>query len=348
MKFKADKIVKTLGVLFFLFVLIFVFSLFATNWKIESEDVIFEIKKGEGVFEIADKLKEKGVLNYSSPFVGYLIVTGKVRDLKAGNYQVDKAINLFKTAEVLTNGEVLTKRLTIVEGWNSRDIANYLEENEFCGNQEFFSVTGLPDLRKESLEIESEAIEELKDEFFILSDIPENNLEGYLFPDTYVISSSDPESLVRRMLINLEDKISTDLLNDMNKNGREIHEVITMASLLEKEVIGLEDKKMVSDILWRRLKAGIPLQIDATINYITPEHLVDVKNRHTEIDSPYNTYQNLGLPKGPISNPSIESIKAAIEPMENDYWYYLSTPTGETIFSRTHRDHVQAKNLYLR
>jgi UPF0755 protein len=323
--------------------------LFASNWNIEAEDIIIEIEKGESVFEVANNLEKKGVLKYSMPFVGYLTLTGKAGEVKAGNYQIDKSVNIFEVADILTNGKVITKRLTIIEGWNLRDIADYLEENDFCSNDDFFSASGLPDPKGESLTINSKIIDNLKEDFFILSNLPQDSLEGYLFPDTYVVNDSNPESLVRRMIINLEDKINTDLLVEMNKRGKELHEIIIMASLLEKEVIGLEDKRMVSDILWRRLKAGIPLQIDATINYITPEHIVNVRNRHLEIDSPYNTYQNLGLPKGPISNPGIESIKAAINPKENDFWYYLSTPeSGETIFSRTHRDHVEAKNLYLR
>jgi UPF0755 protein len=118
---------------------------------------------------------------------------------------------------------------------------------------------------------------------------------------------------------------------------------------LEKEVITLEDKRKVADILWRRIEAGMPLQIDATVNYVIGKKGIDVTIKETEVDSLYNTYKYKGLPKGPICNPGIESIEAVVTPIENNYWYYLSDPaTGETIFSRNHNEHIQAKNKYLR
>lgn len=122
-----------------------------------------------------------------------------------------------------------------------------------------------------------------------------------------------------------------------------------MASMIEREVPDYEDMEKVSDILWRRKEAGIPLQVDATVNYVTGRRGIDVTAEETKIQSPYNTYAVTGLPKGPISNPGMNAIEAAIYPTENNYWYYLSDPeTGDTIFSRNHFEHVQAKNQYLR
>ena len=123
---------------------------------------------------------------------------------------------------------------------------------------------------------------------------------------------------------------------------------MTIASLLEKEVQTLQDKKMVAGVLLNRLQVGMPLQVDATINYITKKQTTCISKEDTQIDSPYNTYRYAGLPLGPICNPGIESIKAAIYPDINSHWYYLSTSEGETIFSKTLEEHNIAKAKYLK
>ena len=121
-----------------------------------------------------------------------------------------------------------------------------------------------------------------------------------------------------------------------------------MASLIEKEVSSFEDKKIVSGIFWKRIKTNTPLQSCASINYITGKNDRGALWQDIEIDSPYNTYKYRGLPLGPISNPGLESILATIYPEESDYWYYLSTPSGKTIFSKTFKEHSAAQGKYLK
>ncbi len=118
--------------------------------------------------------------------------------------------------------------------------------------------------------------------------------------------------------------------------------------MLEREVKSFEDKKLVSGILWKRLEKGIPLQVDATITYISGKKTTQIPLEDLQIDSPYNTYKYKGLPLGPISNPGLDSILAAIYPQKNDFWYYLSTPEGKTIFSKTLQEHNLAKTKYLK
>jgi UPF0755 protein len=174
------------------------------------------------------------------------------------------------------------------------------------------------------------------------------NLEGYLFPDTYYfpIDASGKE-VVKIMRENFEKKISP-YKEEIKKSGKSLHEIITMASLLEKEVKTKEEKKLVSGILWKRLKAGIPLQVDATITYITGKKTTKISLEDLQIDSPYNTYKYKGLPPGPICNPGLESILAALYPEESEYWYYLSTPEGKTLFFKTLEEHNLAKAKYLK
>ena len=178
--------------------------------------------------------------------------------------------------------------------------------------------------------------------------LPGENLEGFLFPDTYQFPPRvSGAEVVKKMRDNFDKKF-TPYRNEVSGAGLTPFEIITMASLLEKEVKTKEDKELVSGILWKRLENKIPLQIDATITYITGQKTTKISKEETQIDSPYNTYKYLGLPKGPICNPGLESILVAIYPKDSDYWYYLSTPEGETTFSKTLEEHNYAKSKYLR
>jgi UPF0755 protein len=178
--------------------------------------------------------------------------------------------------------------------------------------------------------------------------LPGENLEGYLFPDTYYFPIDvSGEEVVKIMRENFEKKISP-YKEEIEKSGRSLQEIITMASLLEKEVKTKEEKEIVAGILWKRLKAGIPLQVDATITYITGKKTTKIPKEDLQIDSPYNTYKYKGLPPGPICNPGLESILAALYPKESEYWYYLSTPEGKTFFFKTLEEHNLAKAKYLK
>ena len=147
---------------------------------------------------------------------------------------------------------------------------------------------------------------------------------------------------------NFDKKITPELREEIQQQGKTIFEIVTMASLIEKEVREKEEKEIVSGILWKRLENKIPLQVDATITYITGKKTTKISKEETQIDSPYNTYKYLGLPPGPICNPGIDSIEAAIYPKSSEYWYYLSTAEGKVIFSKTLEEHNLAKAKYLK
>jgi UPF0755 protein len=180
-----------------------------------------------------------------------------------------------------------------------------------------------------------------------LQDKPKDvGLEGYLFPDTYEITlGNNCDDILNAMLENFDQKLTPALRTEITNQKKSIFEEITMASLLEKEVKTLDDKKIVSGILWKRISIGMPLQLDSTVNYATGKSDASVLIKDTKIDSPYNTYKYPGLPKGPISNPGMDSIMAAIYPKATNYWYYLSD--GKTIFSETLEQHDIAKAKYL-
>lgn len=173
------------------------------------------------------------------------------------------------------------------------------------------------------------------------------NLEGYLFPDTYYLPVGfTSEEVIKIMRENFERKIAP-YKNEIEKSGKSLQEIIIMASILEKEAKSKKDKEIISGILWKRLKAGIPLQVDSTLTYITGKTSKELTADDLEIPSPYNTYKYKGLPPTPICNPGLESILAALRPKESEYWYYFSTPEGRVIFSKTLLEHNFAKEKYL-
>jgi len=173
--------------------------------------------------------------------------------------------------------------------------------------------------------------------------------EGYLFPDTYFFPPDiTPEGVVKIMKENFETKVRPELRDEILRQGKDFDEVIIMASLIEKEAADIEDAKIISDILWRRLEIGMGLQVDATLTYITgkPSHLLTEED--LAIDSPYNTYKYRGLPLAPIANPGLDAIKAAIFPEESPYLFYLHDKKSEPHYARTFEEHILNKQKYLR
>lgn len=317
--------------------------------QVSGAELPFRIQDGSGVFAIAEALEEKGFISNRWLFVGYVAAKGWYNDLKAGVYLLSPAMSIGEIARKLEAGDTLKQTVTIVEGWNVRDIGWYLENRDLFTAEEFFELVGFP-AADYSKPTEFPTPKDFSNRFEFLQDKPKNvGLEGYLFPDTYQLEyGSSLEALVEMMLENFDKKITQELQTEMKRQRKTIFEVITMASLIEKEVQMPRDRRLVSGILWKRLNAGIPLQVDATISYITGKKTTKISKEETQIDSPYNTYRYKGLPFGPIANPGLDSILAALYPEKSNFWYYLSTPRGETIFSRTLEEHNKAKAKYLR
>ena len=312
----------------------------------EKEDDIFLIEKGENVFSISKRLEEKKLIGSSFFFNLYIAVSGSYTNLQAGQYSINQNMSIFQIAQKIIKGRVVKNIITIPEGWNLRDIAWFFENNELFQAEELLEITGFP-------AIDYSIINDLPDlidfqEYNFLQDKPQNiSLEGYIFPDTYELEKNfNLDNFVKKALDNFDKKIDNDLKQKIEEQNKSIFEIITMASLIEREAREIDDKEIISGILWKRLRNSMPLQVDATILYFTGR-ANDIFKEDLKINSPYNTYQNRGLPLGPICNPGIESILASINPQNSDYWYYLSTSQGEIIFSKTLNEHNIAKVKYL-
>jgi UPF0755 protein len=264
------------------------------------ETVRFLVKKGDSAKDIANNLKQAGLIRYVDAFKLYASMEDKADKLTAGEYDLSFSMNIPEIINKLSSGDRIKKIITIIEGWDLKDIKKYLEEQGI-------------------------EVGEL-----------DPKLEGYLFPDTYELSPEDGiVEIIKMMTDNFGEKV-----NNISE------ETLIMASLIEKEVRAFEDKKIVSGILWKRIETNMPLQVDATIIYLTGKSKVLLED--LEIDSSYNTYKYKGLPIGPICNPGLESIEAAINPQETDYWFYLSSLDGKTIYSKNFKEHQEAIDSYLK
>lgn len=315
----------------------------------QGEEKMFLIERGQGFLEISKNLEKEGLIKNRFYLNFYLTLAGSYKGLKTGEYLLSPSMTIPEIAKKIVSGEVVKEEITIIEGWNLRDIGWYFENKGLFQAEELFEIAGFP-LIDYSKVTDLPLPIDFSQEFDFLKDKPKNlGLEGYLFPDTYeILRGESLEGIVKKNLKNFNKKLTPESREEINRQGKTIFEIVTMASMIEKEVKTIEDKKMVSGILWKRLKNSIPLQVDATITYITGKKTTRILIEDTQIDSPYNTYKYRGLPLGPICNPGLESILASVYPEESDFWYYLSTFDGETVFSKTLQEHNLAKAKYLK
>jgi len=315
----------------------FLYYQYQVNTVLSDQDkkIKFIIKKGENLNQIAENLQKKEIIKSAKIFKIYLWENNLQTKIKAGNYSLNNNINIKKIVEILIKGKVVLEEQTIkiLEGWNIKDINNYLQENNIFTNNEFLNFIENKDLKLDYDFLEAE-----------------KSLEGYLFPDTYrIYKNSTPEMIVKKMLTNFEKKLNPQMKYDIAQQNKSIYEILTMASIVQKEVQTEKDMKMVAGIFWQRINNGQALQSCATLAYILGENKKQYSYKDTQIISPYNTYKNKNLPPGPISNPGLEAIKASIYPEKNDYNYFLNAfETGETIFSKTYQEHLNNKNKYLK
>ncbi|MFA5358462.1 MAG: endolytic transglycosylase MltG [Patescibacteria group bacterium] len=336
------KLFLLVSVLFILWLGYFVSDVFMQNNNTGDKTQVFKIEQGQGVKKISERLKQDNLINSKSNFELYVWLLRRTGKIQAGDYQLNPGMSLRELVNIITYGwGVDEKTVTIVEGWNNKQLVDYLINNLFIYNSVSDKNVYYNDWNK--------AITNKYDYDFLKNKPAGVDLEGYLFPDTYrFYTDVEPQEVVQKMLENFNRKLDSGLREKIASRKKTIHEIITLASIIEKEVRGENDRRMVADIFWRRLDIGMPLQADSTVNYITGGKNPSVSNKDKSIDSPYNTYKNRELPPGPICNPGLEAIVAATEPTGNDYWYFLTTPEGKTVFSKTLDEHNTAKAKYLR
>jgi UPF0755 protein len=278
---------------------------------------IIEVEEGSGLYGLAAELAEKNVIRSPFWFRAVAISLGGERRMKAGHYFFGEPEGVLKVAWRVVSGDydVESEKVTIPEGFTVKKIsALFGERFAFFDNRMF----------------EREAP------------------EGYLFPDTYFVPvSATATSTIKLLRDNFVRKIFP-LMPEVEKSGKELEEIVTMASILEGEAKTSEDREIVSGILWKRISIGMPLQVDASFVYVNGKSTKDLTQDDLKIDSPYNTYLYRGLPPTPISNPGIESLRAALHPKTSQYLYFLTGDDGKMYYSKTFEEHVAKKQKYIK
>lgn len=297
--------------------------------------VDFVITSGQDVKTIGRNLLQEHLIRSRFAFETYIWWLKADHRVQAGSYNVSTGYNLFQLVDGLLSGEAAReRRLTFIEGWDLKDYRDYLVKRGFDG-REFDRLTSSADTWRQN--------------YTFLSSAPaDSSLEGYLFPDTYsVVPEASVSDIIEKLLDNFGRRVSPDLSLLADERGYKLHEIITLASIVENEVATEVDRKIVADVFYKRLRDKIPLQSDATINYLTGSGRARSTVADLAVDSPYNTYKNNGLPPGPISNPGLESILAALRPTPNDYYYFLTDTKGKVYYARTFEEHQANRVLYL-
>lgn len=312
--------------------------------------ITIEIKEGESAAELSKDLKDKKIISHSWLFKRYLSKIGLDKKLLVGIYEMQAGMSFKKVAAVLSDQKTVIEKVLFKEGWGITEYATALTKVGLIEKNDMLeSLVGYPAVNY-CLNSDLVRPKDFSTDFVFLKDKPKCiGLEGYLFPDTYFFSKDTVvEAVVRKMLDNMDKKLTPELRTEIAQQGKTIHEIITMASLIEAEARKDTDRRLVSDVLWRRLSIGMGLQLDSTVNYLTGNDKPAITLTEKEIDSLYNTYKYRGLPPGPINNPSLSAILAAIYPEKNDNWFFLADKEGVVHFAKTLDEHNALKYKYLK
>ncbi|WP_083780052.1 endolytic transglycosylase MltG [Kyrpidia tusciae] len=297
--------------------------------------VVVVIRPGSSVSDIADELQRAGLVRHASAFQVYVWGRRLAPQLKAGRYQFVPGTSIPTLAWAIAEGKVSpdTVRVTIPEGFTVEKIADLLQAQGVCSKAEF--------LRE---------VDHGQFNGAILASIPkgapmQHRLEGYLFPDTYFWEKHSPaHQVIQDMIDNLAAHIPQDWIRTAEARGESWHAVMTVASMVEREAKVPAERPQIAGVIYNRLRSRppMPLQVDATVEYAVGYKPV-LTYQDLEVDSPFNTYIHIGLPPGPIANPGLDSIRAAVFPATNDYYYYVAKGdgSGAHYFARTYAEHLQ-------
>ncbi|MHB1458486.1 MAG: endolytic transglycosylase MltG [Armatimonadota bacterium] len=291
-----------------------------------SGKITVNIPKGSTAGDIGQILAEKGVIRSAFGFKILVRIKHSSSNLKPGAYNLDPSMPPSAVIDKISRGDSVSKWLSIPEGYTIRQIADRIEEEGFGNSSRFYSLAKFQGKS-----------------FQTAFSNPGESLEGYLFPDTYLVPIGMSEAdIIREMLGCFDRKANKPLADEIRASGMSLHDIVVTASLIEREARVPEDRPLISAVLRNRLKQNMRLGIDATVLYALGKHKDRVLYSDLDVDSPYNTYRNFGLPPGPIANPGIESMKAAIHPADADYVYYVAKPDGSHVFTSTFEEHKQA------
>lgn len=301
----------------------------------DSRLITFVVESGESPGTVAWHLEQAGLIKDSELFRRVVQYWGADQDIQAGVYSLRPSMTMEEIMRELRTGRKPSVTVTIPEGWRAEQIAAALEEAQVVSAEEFLQV-----------------VRQWRDDYDFLQDRPVGSavtLEGFLFPDTYQLPlQAEAIQVVDIMLQNWDRRVSEELRAKAQERGMTLYEVVTMASIIEREAVIPEERPVIAGVYYNRLKEGMYLQADPTVQYALGYNAESGKwwenitqEQYSSVDSPYNTYLNPGLPPGPICNPGLAAIRAALEPEENNYLFFVHVGEGRHVFAETYEEHLQ-------
>lgn len=299
-----------------------------------SEEVPVRIPPGSSTLQIAEILRFNRLIKNELVFIAYSRLTGYDTKLKAGDYVLNRSFSLPQIFEKLSKGQVQAVTFTIPEGFTVEQIAKALAQKGLVDEKKFLALA-----KKGAFNYP----------FIVQAKDVKYKLEGFLFPDTYKVRpGSSEEEIIEVMLQRFAAVYDEQARSKARELGLNDQELVTLASLIEKEAKVALDRPLISGVIYNRLNNGMRLQIDATIQYILGQAKPRLTYKDLEIESPYNTYLVEGLPPGPIASPGKAAIDAALNPAKTDYLYYVAKSDGSHVFSKTLEEHNKAKKKFLK
>ena len=288
---------------------------------------VFEVKSGMTLKQVSQELFRQNLIRSANAFQAIALIQDKEKLIKVGEYYISPSMLPAEILQRITSGKTVLHSITIPEGYRITEIANLLEEKDLADKNIFLQ--------------QAKNVE-------LLEGIPTSSLEGYLFPDTYHFGKRTTEAaIINKMVKTFKERVlKQEFLKRAEDLGFSYHEIITLASLIEKETGKDSERKQISSVFHNRLKKNMLLQTDPTVIYAIDIFDGNIRKRDLNIDSPYNTYRYKGLPPGPIANPGLKSIIAALYPATTSNLYFVSKQDGSHKFSATLNEHNRAVQKY--
>ncbi len=298
--------------------------------------MVFTVERGESAATIGQHLENVSLIRSALLFRALTAYYGASTSLEAGQYELSPSMTITQIISRLHRGLVRQVTVPIPEGWRAEQIADALAEAGAFSREDFMK-----------------AYREGTFDYEFLNERPRGaTLEGYLFPATYELGpDASPEGVIRRMLQAFDEWVTPAMRQQATARGLTLHQVITLASIVEREAVLPEEQAIIASVFLNRRERGMPIAADPTVQYALAEDPQNVARygywkkeltlEDLAVDSPYNTYRNPGLPPGPISNPGLAAIEAALNPEATEYLYFVARGDGSHVFSKTFEKHLQ-------
>ena len=328
-------IIGAISIISVILISVFIFTQIGPYDKNNKKGIVVEIPQGATTSTISDILYKNKLIKNKTMFKISVKLSNKAQHFKAGKYLFNQTYSNKEIIEDISSGKIYNDgiKITIPEGSTSKEIVSILVGQKLGNEESYEKLISNP--------------KEFYNQFKFLKEEDITSLEGFLYPSTYYFDENASEKEVLSVMLSQFNKVYTDKLRDRQKELKmTIEQVVNLASIVEKEAVLDEDRPIIASVFYNRLKIGMPLQSDATLQYIFETRKKSITYNDLKIDSPYNTYIKKGLPPTPIANPSIKSIEAVLEPSNTDYLYFVASIDGGNVYSKTYEEHKTNVNKY--